>query len=341
MLMLAMILVISMAPMEPPAKTAAPEAMALVPAGEFIMGSQAGNADEAPAHKVRLSAFYMDRTEVTNEAFLDFARKSGKMDQLEGPWFRYFVAGCLELISRYEERYGATLQALSQQGNRAVKQDNLARWRAATAALRALLGEALPKAEIQKLAASQALLPIREVTWRDAAAYCRWSGKRLPTEAEWEKAARGTDGRAYPWGAAWDPKRNRSGLEPEAGPVAGGSYPEGASPYGCLDMAGNVWEWVEDWYGEEYYSSPDNASDPKGPAGLSDGRLPGPSPDVNLLGSPRQGRESDTRKVIRGGGWAGPMIGRAQYDTRTTRRLWSNPSYWHPDVGFRCAKDVE
>ena len=124
--------------------------------------------------------------------------------------------------------------------------------------------------------------------------------------------------------------------------MAVGSFPDGASSYGCRDMAGNVWEWVSDWYGEDYYaSSSREAVDPQGPKGLPDGRLPTPSDTVDLLRTTEQGRESDTRKVIRGGSWSGPLEGHAEFNSRCTRRLWSNPSYWHPDIGFRCAKDVE
>ena len=222
--------------------------MVLVPAGEFIMGSSTGEADERPERRVYLDAFFMDQDHTTVEQYAKF------------------------------------LEATSH--------------------------DAPPEWNIMSRAMHQKR-PVVNVEWADAAAYCTWAGKRQPTEAEWEKAARGTDGRIYPWGNE-SPTRVHANFRKETWSnhyvlSTVGSYEDGKSPSGINDMAGNVWEWVSDWYDSEYYMTAPLRNPTGSAAGMS--------------------------KVVRGGSWGSGPEG-----LRSAKRETHVPSFQGYGTGFRCAK---
>ena len=225
---------------------AAPGRMVHVPAGSFTMGCNASldnqcSVDEFPAHLVMLSAFDIDRFEVT------------------------------------QAEYQACIAAGSC---------------------------TTPAANFDP--AANADLPVRDVTWDQAGAYCLFAGKRLPTEAEWEFAARGSDNRIYPWGNQ-PPDCTRANFMGCGGaPVAAGRDP-GASPFLELDAAGNVWEWTADYYDPSYYST-SPVQDPQGPL-------------------------SGTFRVARGGSYA--TVSEA---LRCSNRVTGSPSLPYDDFGIRCAR---
>ncbi|MYK42258.1 MAG: formylglycine-generating enzyme family protein [Gemmatimonadetes bacterium] len=244
--------------------------LARVPAGYFRMGSAEGRADEQPVHQVHLDDFYIDRFEVNNDQYAAFLNDMGR--NADGKGHLLFDLRDPDAQIRYNDAGYAPIPGTEQR-------------------------------------------PVAEVSWYGARAYCTWAGMQLPTEAMWEKAARGIDGRIYPWGNSIDRSRANYGREGccrgddsdgffDSAPV--GSYQRGISPYGAYDMAGNVWEWVMDWYGEDYYAH-STERDPQGPdAGIS--------------------------RVLRGGSMSSDP-----YRLRTTDRGGLPPSVTYIIVGFRCA----
>jgi eukaryotic-like serine/threonine-protein kinase len=194
--------------------------MVFVPEGPFIMGSNKGKPVEKPEHSVTLDAYWIDQTEVTNDLFQTFVQSSGYKTVAEVDGFSFVTAD----------------------KSNAFSQVSGADWKHPQG----------PDSSLVDLGNH----PVVHINWEDANAYCEWAGGRLPTESEWEKAARGTDGRTYPWGDDV-PDGTRMNFADSHFPSGTkgvddgfkftapvGTYPEGASPFGVLDMAGNVDEWV-------------------------------------------------------------------------------------------------
>jgi iron(II)-dependent oxidoreductase len=230
-----------------PALPPVTDIMTEIPAGAFVMGSDAGDPEDAPAHQVDLPAFEIDKFEVTNTDFAVFVETTGYVTDAE-------QAG----KKSWRDSFGEG------------KEDH----------------------------------PVVRVTWNDAVAYCAWLDKRLPTEAEWEKAARGTEGFRFPWGNEWDASKANTMATGLRGTAVVGSFGAGASPYGVEDMTGNVWEWTADWY-QPY---------------------PG-----NAVGDAYYGEQC---RVTRGGGWFDN-----EPQATTFNRNCADPDKTAIDeLGFRCAR---
>jgi len=262
--------------------------MVNVAAGEFLMGAYAAERRavdwEKPLHVVYVDSYWIDQTEVSNAMFAAFVEDTGYITDAEKDgWSKVWTA------EGRQEMQGATWN--HPQGP----------------------GSSLDGVENH---------PVMHVSWNDATTYCAWAGRRLPTEAEWEKAARGIDGRFYPWGNEFNSsivnlddekiidedmiECDAAGCDGYALTAPVGSFEKGASPYGVLNPGGNLIEWTADYYDEFYYNRlvSDN---PKGPS------------------------EGD-RYVVRGGSWLN-----ISWDARTTRRHGQEPTFHSDKLGFRCA----
>jgi len=219
--------------------------MVLIPAGEFIRGlskeqlsyilllcpdcNPEGLSDAQPQKIIILDTFWIDMHEVTNAQFAHFVTETGYVTTAEKKGSSYVMYWRQDNFAYVP---GADWQHPFDRDSNITGQDDY---------------------------------PVTQVSWDDAHAYCNWGGRRLPTEAEWEKAARGVDGRLFPWGnEAPNPGLLNFDYNYK-GPVSIGSYPESISPYGVLDMSGNVWEWVSDYYGMNYYGSAPTEN-PRGPS---------------------------------------------------------------------------
>jgi eukaryotic-like serine/threonine-protein kinase len=269
--------------------------MVYVPEGEFIMGNSDGENSEAPAHTVYLDGYWIDQTEVTNKMFTEFIKDTGYTTETEEKGSSYVFTD--SIIGHWGEAENVY-------------------WSRPSGQLFSNLEDVYDNPDDY---------PVVHITWGDAVAYCKWAGRGLPTEAEWEKAARGTNGQQYPWGD--DPisgkllnfadiyilKKYKLGefganiLENDgysmAAPV--GSYPAGASPYGAYDMAGNVREFVFDYHENDYYQE---------------------APYENPIGP----KEGDSHP-LRGGSWTSQYFHQAYARSGS----WEHLSY--EDAGFRCA----
>ena len=314
-----------------PASTRPPSThpgMVWIPGGPFRMGADNGQAqpDEYPKHSVTVSGFWIDRTEVTNAQFAAFVKATGYITTAEkAPDWNELKHQLPPGTPRPDDSLLIAASLVFSPPDHPVDLDDYAQWWAwkKGANWRHPHG---PGSNIH----GKENYPVVHVSWLDAAAYCKWAHKRLPTEAEWEFAARGglTD-KVYPWGnepvTDGAPKGNFwEGHFPDKNTAADHYYytaPVGSfapNGYGLVDMAGNVWEWCADYYKDSYYKElPPGVKDPRGPAASYD-------PDEPFA----------KKRVIRGGSF----LCNESYCTgyRVSRRMKSTEDSGMEHLGFRC-----
>jgi formylglycine-generating enzyme required for sulfatase activity len=292
--------------------------MMWIPSGTFWMGSEDGSPNEKPVHQVTVSGFWMDKTEVTNEQFEKFVKATGYLTIAERkPDAKDFPGADPQMLVP-----GAVVFTPP---DHPVKLDNPMLWWTYSPGANWRHPDG-PGSDIQ----GKEKFPVVQVAWQDAAAYAKWAGKRLPTEAEWEHAARGgLDREPYVWGREKFPENRRmaniwDGEFPVKNTGADGwkeTAPVGSFPpngYGLFDMAGNVWEWCADWYSDDYYSrSPE--LNPQGPTEAHDPEEP-----------------TVPKRVIRGGSYLCSDAYCRGY--RPSARMKASADTGLSHTGFRCVK---
>ena len=234
-------------PVKKAERPASTKDMALIPAGEYTMGSNDWWPKSQPEHIRNLDAFNIDRFEVTNRRYKEFVDATGYHHP------KHWTDGII------------------------------------------------PPGRIDH--------PVTFVNWFDADNFCKWEGKRLPTEAEWEKAARGTDKRTFPWGDEFAKEKGNTPQYGHGDTMVVGSFPQGKSPYGVHDLAGNVFEWLNDWF-QPY---PGNNH-----------------PDENY---------GELYRIVRGGSWYDCTYYKCGISAPAYNRIFFNPYTLNNNFGFRCAKD--
>ena len=301
---------VSAAQVEAKANDMTTEEMVLIPAGPFLMGSdKVPNQDEStgvgtikpwyldehPPHQVNLKAYYIDRYEITDAQYRKFVAATGHTPPITWGQNGYLLSMRLNELGQLD---------MDRLRHLAVKTFRL------DMDTRTMDKQALLDAITERLHYLDKE-PVTDVSWHDADAYCGWAGGRLPSEAEWEKAARGKDGSEYPWGAKWVAGNSNSGEEMwDDGVAPVGSYPTDKSPFGVYDMAGNVSEWVADWY-QPY---------------------PGTTYKSDAFG--------EKYKVLRGAAWGREGHYAMHQFQRGAYRFYLDPDAILDDVGFRCVKDA-